>query len=121
MKPGRGAIAHATADIGERTWDCGSTLLGKAALVRRRAPRRVVLNFLLPRLVPGNPVDAIIAQLGRAGRRGRVSCSAIHEHYMAEFGLDQPMWKQFLIYLGNLFHGRPRHVASRSTRPRSQR
>ena len=29
----------------------------------------VVLNFLLPRLIPGNPVDVIVSQLGQGGLR----------------------------------------------------
>ncbi len=65
----------------------------------------VFLNFLLPRLVPGNPVDAIIAQLGRGGGVEGEQMQTIYQHYMAEFGLDEPMWKQFLIYLQNILHG----------------
>ena len=65
----------------------------------------VFLNFLLPRLVPGNPVDAIIAQLGRGGGVEGEQMQTIYQHYMAEFGLDEPMWKQFLIYVGNILHG----------------
>ena len=30
---------------------------------------------------------------------------AIYENYMREFGLDQPMWKQFLTYVGNVLQG----------------
>ena len=66
----------------------------------------VFLNFLLPRLVPGNPVDAIVAQLmrGGSGVEGE-QMQTIYQHYMAEFGLNEPMWKQFIIYVQNLLHG----------------
>lgn len=65
----------------------------------------LVLNFLLPRLVPGSPVDAIIAQMTQGGGVQGEQLQAIHENFMREFGLDKPMWEQFLVYLQNLAHG----------------
>lgn len=65
----------------------------------------LLLNFLLPRLVPGNPVDAIVSQLARGGNTSGEQLQAIHENFMREFGLDKPMWEQFLIYLRNLAQG----------------
>lgn len=65
----------------------------------------LVLNFLLPRLVPGNPVDTIIADMSRGGGVQGEQLEAIHRHYMEEFGLNKPMWEQFLVYLQNLAHG----------------
>jgi peptide/nickel transport system permease protein len=64
----------------------------------------VFLNFLLPRLVPGNPVDAIVASLGRGGAQGD-QLKAIQQHYVHSFGLDKPLWQQFFVYLGHLFTG----------------
>jgi peptide/nickel transport system permease protein len=64
----------------------------------------VILNFLLPRLMPGNPVDTIVSNLGRGGTQGE-ALTKIYEAYVHEFGLDQPMWQQFFTYLGNLFQG----------------
>jgi peptide/nickel transport system permease protein len=65
----------------------------------------LLLNFFLPRLIPGNPVDAIVGQLARGGGAGGDQLKAIHEHYMQEFGLDKPAYEQFFIYLGHLAHG----------------
>jgi peptide/nickel transport system permease protein len=65
----------------------------------------LLLNFLLPRLIPGNPVDAIVGQLARGGGAGGEQLREIHEHFMAEFGLDRPLWEQFLVYLGNVLQG----------------
>lgn len=65
----------------------------------------LILNFLLPRLIPGNPVDAIIAQMTRGGGLQGEQLQAIHAQFMQEFGLDKPLWEQFLIYLQNLTHG----------------
>lgn len=79
-------------------------LLRKAAWYLAVLIVAVFLNFLLPRLIPGNPVDTIVAQLGRGGVEGD-SLRAIHEHYVHAFGLDKPMWQQFLVYLNHLIHG----------------
>jgi peptide/nickel transport system permease protein len=65
----------------------------------------LVLNFLLPRLIPGNPVDAIVGQLARGGGTGGEQLQQVHEHFMQEFGLDKPLWQQFLIYVGNVLQG----------------
>jgi peptide/nickel transport system permease protein len=77
--------------VGKTLWYIGALFVG------------LVLNFLLPRLVPGNPVDAIIARLGRSGVQAE-SLQRIHAHYVEEFGLNESMWSQFLTYLGNLAH-----------------
>ncbi|HET9650496.1 MAG TPA: ABC transporter permease [Microlunatus sp.] len=65
----------------------------------------LLLNFLLPRVIPGNPVDAIVGQLARGGSASGQQLEQIHAHYMAEFGLDKPLWQQFFIYLNNILHG----------------
>lgn len=65
----------------------------------------LLLNFLLPRLIPGNPVDAIVANLTRGGGATGEAAKATYETYMREFGLDRPLWQQFFVYLGNLFQG----------------
>ncbi len=64
----------------------------------------VILNFVLPRLMPGDPVAAIASkQLG--GNETASQIQQIYAEYNAKFGTDKPMWQQFFIWLGNLFHG----------------
>jgi peptide/nickel transport system permease protein len=65
----------------------------------------LLLNFLLPRLIPGNPVDAIVGGLARGGGTGGEQLQQVHEHFMQEFGLDKPLWQQFFVYIGNLLQG----------------
>ena len=65
----------------------------------------VSLNFLLPRLVPGNPVDVIVSNLSRGGSVTSEQQQEVYESYVAEFGLDQPLWQQFFTYLGKVFTG----------------
>jgi peptide/nickel transport system permease protein len=64
----------------------------------------VLLNFLLPRLIPGNPVTTLVAN-ATTGLTDAQAIKRIYDAYMAEFGLDKPIWQQFFIYIGNLLQG----------------
>ncbi len=57
----------------------------------------IVINFILPRLMPGDPVKHLI------GEDAYVS-EAVTEELRAELGLNMPMTKQFTAYLSNLLH-----------------
>jgi len=61
----------------------------------------VTINFLIPRLLPGDPVSALIAK-----NQGRISPDAT-EALRALFGLDQEvsLWQQYLDYWGLILHG----------------
>ena len=78
-------------------------VLGKVAWYLGVLVVAIVANWYLPRLIPGNPVDIIISQIG--GNATGEQAKHIYEVYVHEFGLDKPLWEQFLIYLGNLAHG----------------
>ncbi|GAA1283663.1 ABC transporter permease [Brachybacterium alimentarium] len=65
----------------------------------------VSLNFLLPRLVPGNPVDVIVSNLSRGGSVTSEQQKQVYESYVQEFGLDQSLGQQFLTYLAKVFTG----------------
>jgi peptide/nickel transport system permease protein len=64
----------------------------------------VFLNFLLPRLIPGNPVATLVAN-ATEGLTDAQTIQRIYSAYMTEFGLDKPLWQQFFIYIGNLLQG----------------
>ena len=56
----------------------------------------VTMLFLMFRLMPGNPLAAYInEQLTEEDQR----------LIMAQFGLDRPLWQQYVIYLWNLLQG----------------
>ncbi len=64
----------------------------------------LVLNFVLPRLGPTDPVDIIIGQIDTEG----LSPAQVEEMkltYRKAFHLDQPMLDQFLSYLNATLHG----------------
>jgi len=62
------------------------------------------LNFILPRLIEGNPVSMIASKM-TAGMTDSDSIKRVYETFTVEFGIDQPLWTQFGIYLKNLFTG----------------
>jgi len=63
-----------------------------------------ILNFILPRLMPGDPVAAIVARLAQ-GMSNATGVQAIYQQYADLFGTNKPMLEQFLIYLRNVVHG----------------
>jgi peptide/nickel transport system permease protein len=65
----------------------------------------LIFNFLLIRLIPGNPVDVMMSRISSSGGATSEAQQKIYAAYIAEFGLNKPMWEQFLIYLGNLAQG----------------
>ena len=62
----------------------------------------VSINFALPRLMPGDPIQAQLSQLLASGG-GSGDISAMVEAYQQRFGLDQPVWNQYLAYWQALF------------------
>ncbi|MBN1579637.1 MAG: ABC transporter permease [Anaerolineae bacterium] len=63
-----------------------------------------ILNFSLPRLMPGDPVAAILARVAQ-GMSDAAGVQAIYEQYTELFGLNLPMHEQFLRYVGNALQG----------------
>lgn len=63
-----------------------------------------ILNFTLPRLMPGDPVAAIVARFAQ-GLSDATGVQAIYEQYTKLFGTDLPMWQQFFIYVRNVVRG----------------
>lgn len=53
----------------------------------------ITITFFLIRIMPGSPFEA-----------DNLSRSAI-EQLESTYGLDEPMWKQYILYMENLMHG----------------
>ncbi len=64
----------------------------------------ITINFLLPRLMPGDPVEQKLSTLAATGGGQIGDISAMVAAYQAKFGLDQPIWKQYLNYWWDLLH-----------------
>jgi oligopeptide transport system permease protein len=54
----------------------------------------VTLSFLMMRLAPGDPFQG-----------GRAVSAEVEQQLRAEYGLDAPLWRQYLAYLGGVAHG----------------
>lgn len=64
----------------------------------------VILNFLLPRLMPGDPVSAIAARAAN-GMTDQTAVQKVVEDYVKAFGIDKPLTVQFVQYIKNMFQG----------------
>jgi peptide/nickel transport system permease protein len=64
----------------------------------------LTLNFAIPRMLPGNPVDILLAKLQQ---RGGTITPETRKAYALLLGGDdtQPLWRQYFDYLGNLVQG----------------
>ncbi len=63
-----------------------------------------ILNFILPRLMPGDPVSAIVSRMAQ-GMTDATGVQAIYEQYTELFGTNRPIYEQFFIYVRNVFRG----------------
>lgn len=63
-----------------------------------------ILNFTLPRLMPGDPVAAIVARMAQ-GMSNATGVQAIYEQYTELFGINRPIHEQFFIYVSNALRG----------------
>ena len=76
-------------------------LLRRIAFYLFTAWAAITINFFLPRLIPGDPVQSLIAR-----SQGQLDTSAIQSLYIL-FGLDndQNIFEQYFAYIGQLFRG----------------
>jgi peptide/nickel transport system permease protein len=63
-----------------------------------------ILNFILPRLMPGDPVAGIVAHLAQ-GQSNVAGVQAIYQQYTELFHTNEPILTQFFYYVSNVFHG----------------
>lgn len=63
-----------------------------------------LLNFFLPRAMPGDPVASIVARLAQ-GISNTEGVQAIYQQYAELFGTNRPMVEQFFLYVRNVFRG----------------
>jgi peptide/nickel transport system permease protein len=60
------------------------------------------LNFFLPRISGQDPVREKLMQQAAATGSVQTGINEMVEEYQREFGFDQPLWRQYLTYLGNV-------------------
>lgn len=60
----------------------------------------ITLNFLMPHLMPGNPMEALVAK-----SQGRIDPVVMHALAL-QFGINnKPLWQKYIDYMNQLFHG----------------
>jgi len=64
----------------------------------------VMLNFILPRLMPNDPVAAITAKSARGISETSVT-KQIYDAYAEQFGINKPLPQQFLAFVSNAARG----------------
>jgi peptide/nickel transport system permease protein len=63
----------------------------------------VTIVFVLPRIVPGDPMTAVMSKLGEVG--GNLGGQALIADYTRRFNLDKPLLEQYAGYLVQLSRG----------------
>jgi len=63
----------------------------------------LTVSFLLPRVVPGNPVAGAVARASQSGACNAQCVRAIEQQL--GFDVHTSLWAQYLQYWGNLLHG----------------
>jgi peptide/nickel transport system permease protein len=61
----------------------------------------VTIDWMIPHFMPGNPVDVLMARAGSFAE----STALMHDYYTKIFGLDVPLWQQYLNFWVALFQG----------------
>ena len=61
----------------------------------------VTIDWAIPRLMPGDPIDGLIARI----QADSTASQELHGYFTESFGLDQPLWQQYLNFWRGLLHG----------------
>lgn len=64
----------------------------------------VILNFALPRCMPGNPVAGLVSKVS-SGMTDGTAVAEIQKEYTEKFGLNDSLVTQFFKWAGNAVHG----------------
>jgi peptide/nickel transport system permease protein len=62
------------------------------------------ITFFIPRISPRNPIRERFAQLARTGGFSPADLEVIVASYSQKFGLDKPLWEQYVDYISSLMH-----------------
>ena len=63
----------------------------------------VSVNFIIPRLLPGDPVATALARLQASGGAQSIDIQAVADAYREKYGLDMDLITQYVNYWADLF------------------
>jgi len=61
----------------------------------------VTIDWLIPRLMPGNPILVLVSRFATLPESAKV----VYSYLTRAFGLDLPMWKQYINFWIAFFKG----------------
>ena len=61
------------------------------------------IDWVIPRFMPGDPVQSLVSRTGFG--LSPEGSQALIDYYNKLFGLDRPIWEQFLNFWAALFQG----------------
>ncbi|HEY6963482.1 MAG TPA: ABC transporter permease [Gaiellaceae bacterium] len=77
-------------------------LLRKLGIYALTFVAAVTIDWMIPHLMPGNPVRALMARIQIQDPQ---VAQHVYANYMRSFNLDLPLWKQYLYFWASLLHG----------------
>jgi peptide/nickel transport system permease protein len=63
----------------------------------------VTIDWMIPRFMPGDPIKNMLARVSSSGSPAAIEM--MYTYYSHLFGLDLPLWQQYLNFWNSLFHG----------------
>ncbi|HEV3102554.1 MAG TPA: ABC transporter permease [Candidatus Dormibacteraeota bacterium] len=84
-----------------------SALIRRLGVYALAAWVALTVSFLLPRVVPGNPVAGAVARASESGNCNSVCIQAIEEQL--GYNVHTSLWDQYVQYFGNLAQGNLGH------------
>ena len=54
----------------------------------------VTIDWLIPRVMPGDPIDGLISRI----QADSTASQELHGYFTESFGLDQPLWRQYVNF-----------------------
>jgi peptide/nickel transport system permease protein len=61
----------------------------------------ITVDWAIPRLMPGDPINGLIARL----QADSTAAPELHGYFTESFELDEPLWRQYLDFWWGLLHG----------------
>ena len=61
----------------------------------------VTIDWMIPRLMPGDPIDGLIGRI----QADSTASQELHGYFTESFELDQPLWKQYVNFWRGLIQG----------------
>ena len=79
-------------------------LLARVGLLLAMLWTAATVNFVVPHLTERNPIAERLAQVASQGGGSLAGLQEMVQAYNERFGLDKPLWEQYLVYMNNLLH-----------------